>query len=107
MHVACTGTKNKLTIVVIGPWCVSKTPADKLKRATELDAAFLQPAARRDRCAQSWTEYFSLAGCKGAEAKDGSHFTPTGAAQILAKRLESIRTPKLEKLGNEDMIKMP
>jgi hypothetical protein len=88
MHVAYRGTKKKVTIVVIGPWCGSKTPADKLRRATELDAAFLQPAARGNGCALSWTEYISLAGCKGAEAKDGSHFTPKGATQILAKRLE-------------------
>ena len=56
MHVAYRGTKNKLTIVVIGPWCGSKTPADKLKRATELDAAFLQPAAHGNGCALSWME---------------------------------------------------
>ena len=89
MHAVYRDTKTKLTIVIIGPWCGSKTPADKLQRATELDAAFLQPAARGNGCTVSWTEYISLAGCKGGEAKDGSHFTPKGAAQILAKRLES------------------
>lgn len=73
----------KLTIILIGPWCGSKTPPDKLKRAAELDAAFLHHAARGKGSALSWTEYVSLAGCKGAEAADGSHFTPDGAAHIL------------------------
>ena len=54
-----------------------------------MDAAFLQRAAARgNRCALSWVEYISLAGCKGAEAKDGSHFSPKGAAEILARKLE-------------------
>ena len=30
----------------------------------------------------------SRLGCKGAEAKDGSHFTLEGAADILAEKLE-------------------
>ena len=67
----------KLTIILIGPWCGSKTPLDKLKRAAELDAAHGTGSAL------SWTEYVSLADCKGAEAADGSHLTPDGAAHIL------------------------
>ena len=89
MRLVRSADHKKLAIVVIGPWCGSKTPRHKLKRAAELDAAFLHHAVRGKGCALSWTEYISLADCTDAEAIDGSHFTSYGAAHILEVTLKN------------------
>ena len=75
--------------MVIGPWCGSKTPGKKRERAAKLDEAFMEPNASRRGAAVSWTEYVSLRDCATAEAKDGSHFTEKGAADILSTSLRN------------------
>ena len=75
--------------MVIGPWCGSETPDKKRERAAKLDEAFMQPTANRRGAAVSWTEYVSLRDCATAEAKDGSHFTDKGAADILSISLRN------------------
>jgi hypothetical protein len=86
---ACSHSSHaKVSIMVIGPWCGSRTPEKKRQRATKLDEAFMQPNAARRGGAVSWTDYVSLRDCATAEAKDGSHFTPKGAGTILGISLE-------------------
>ena len=81
---ACSHSDHaKVSIMVIGPWCGSRTNEEKRERATKLDEAFMQPNAARRGGAVSWTDYVSLRDCATAEAKNGSHFTPKGATTIL------------------------
>ena len=81
---ACSHSDHaKVSIMVIGPWCGSRTPEAKRQRARKLDEAFMQPNAARRGGAVSWTDYVSLRDCATVEATDGSHFTPKGAGTIL------------------------
>ena len=81
---ACSHSDHaKVSIMVIGPWCGSRTNEEKRERATKLDEAFMQPNAARRGGAVSWTDYVSLRDCATAEATDGSHSTKKGASIIL------------------------
>ena len=74
----------RVSIMVTGPWCGSKTPGMKREQVAKLDEAFMEPNASRRGAAVSWTEYVSLRDCATAEAEDGSHFTEKDAADILS-----------------------
>ena len=80
----CSRASQKVSILVIGPWCGLKTPKEKRTRE-----AFLSTGPRRVGHGSSWSHYVSLADCADTGCADGSHFTDEGAARILDTTLRS------------------
>ena len=85
----CNRASQKVSILVLGPWCVAKTSRWKLARAASLDVAFLSSDRGGEHRTLSWLRYVTLADCAAAECMEGSHFTDGGAANILEAKLRS------------------
>ena len=71
----CSRASQKVSILVLGPWCGAKTPRWKLARAASLDAAFLSSDKGGEHRTSSWSRYVSLADCAAAEYKSWTAHT--------------------------------